>query len=136
MKNAIAKPRSVINRFMAACFLKVMVLITICLASASNATAQHCDGCSVNLMGPEVVQVGQTVTYTVMPTWPNQNSRVIWDGFYNLNGFGTIVDQGKYASGEEWVTIHFISSGFTWVTFEAFYYPGQDYDELPIRIDP
>jgi hypothetical protein len=136
MKNAIAKPQSALNRCMVACLLKFMVLITICLAFTSTATAQHCDGCSVNLMGPEVVRVGQTVTYTVMPSGPNQNYRVIWDGFYTLNGFGTIVDQGKYASGEEWVSIYFYNSGFTWVTFEAFYYPGQDYDELPIRIDP
>jgi hypothetical protein len=136
MKKAIAKPQSAMNRFMTACFLKVMVLVTIGLASASSATAQHCDGCSVNLMGPEVVKVGQTVTYTVMPTWPNQASRIWWDGFYNLSGFGTIVDQGRYASGEEWVSINFFNSGFTWVTFEAFYYPGYNYDELPIRIDP
>jgi len=136
MKNAIAKPQSAMNRFMVACFLKVMVLVTISLASASYATAQHCDGCSVNLMGPEVVQVGQTVTYTVMPTWPNQNYDVLWDGFYTLTNFGTIVDQGKYASGAEWVSINFFRSGFTWVTFEAFYHPGYNYDELPIRIDP
>ncbi len=136
MKNAIAKPQSAMNRFMAACFLKVMVLVTISLASASYATAQHCEGCSVNLMGPEVVQVGQTVTYTVMPTWPNANYDVLWDGFYTLTNFGTIVDQGKYASGVEWVTINFFRSGFTYVTFEAFYYPGYNYDELSIRIDP
>jgi hypothetical protein len=136
--NAVVKsqPRSI--QLLFAGLLKMLAMLMIILTITPDARAQHCDGCSVNLNGPEVVQVGQTVTYTVMPLWPNgQYISWYWDGFYNLSSYGTIVDQGIYPSGEHWATIYFHSPGYTWVTWEAYFSPyGVNYDELPITINP
>jgi hypothetical protein len=137
MKKAMGTAHAGKNTFMVASLLKFMVFITISLATVSQAKAQHCDGCSVNLMGPEVVHVGQTATYTVNTLWPDQPHYVYWDGFYNLTNFGTIIDQGINASGQEYATIYFFNSGYTWVTFEAFFDGhAYNYDELPISIYP
>lgn len=131
-KNLKRRSNNAILRFS---FLRKLVFIMVLfLTFISYANAQHCDGCSVNINGPDYVHVGDTVIYTATPQRPDLHPDIYWDFQNMLEGYGEVLDQGTYSSGEEWIRVHFIATGWVWFTFEAQYQPGQDYDEIYIQI--
>jgi heme/copper-type cytochrome/quinol oxidase subunit 2 len=130
-KNLNAKPA-----FKFLFFSKVFFTLALFLAMASHVNAQHCeDGCTVNIEGPSYVHVGDIVTYTATPTLaPWYRQYISWDALNFLEGYGEIIDQGRYVTGEEWVTVHFIGTGWSWFTFYADYGSAHDFDEMYLQI--
>lgn len=116
--------------------LKISLMLIVLLSAASYTQAQHCDGCNLNINGPEIVSVGQTVTYTVTPTPVSGYYTPYWDYYGYLNGYATILDQGQYANGDYYLTLYFNTAGYTWLNFEGMYYAGDDYDEFTLQINP
>lgn len=117
-------------------FVKTILAIAVFIVSASFASAQHCEGCNVNIFGPEHVQVGDTFTYTVTPSNPGQPYTAIWDQYEYLNGYAQIIAQGQHANGDEYVTLYFYGSGYCWFTYYGPYSGFMDYDEFEFIIDP
>lgn len=115
---------------------KLTIMILVMFASLSYASAQHCDGCSVNLNGPEYVKVGDIVTYTVTPSRPDLPPYVTWDFMNWLPDYADIIDSGVDANGDDYITLYFHSAGNTYLTYQRSYTPAQDYDELWIHIAP
>lgn len=115
---------------------RLSILMMVMFASFSYASAQHCDGCSVNLNGPEFVKVGDVVTYTVTPSRPDLPATVTWDLFNWLPGFADILDVGTDANGDDYITLQFIASAHIYLTYQRSNYPSEDYDELYLRIAP
>jgi hypothetical protein len=133
MQTLSAKAKS---KTTAAYYFKTIAFLTLLLSITCQANAQHCDGCSVNINGPSYVQVGQTVTYTVMTNHPNIPSVPAWDSFGYLYG-GEIIDQGKDSNGYQYVTIYFYQTAqWSYLTYEGYLGSGYEYDEIPIYIAP
>lgn len=116
--------------------LQFSLIMMVLLCSASFAQAQHCDGCNLNINGPDVVSVGQTVTYTVTPTSVSGYYSPYWDYYGYLNGYADIIDAGQYSNGDYYITLYFHTAGYTWLNFEGMYWHGNDYDEITLRINP
>lgn len=117
-------------------FLRFSFILVLLLTGASYAQAQHCDGCNLNINGPDVVSVGQTVTYTVTPSPVSGYYSPYWDYYGYLTPYATIIDEGQYTNGDYYITLYFHTSGYTWLNFEGVYYHGDDYDEINLRINP
>jgi hypothetical protein len=117
-------------------FLKAIFNLAVFLTIAGLANAQHCDGCTVNINGPEYVNVGDIITYTCTPSYPQLNPSTVWDDLNFLDGFGEIIDHGVYSTGEAWATVRFYQHGSSWFNFSAGYQccAGSDYDEIYIWI--
>jgi hypothetical protein len=112
---------------------KTIAVLTLLLSITCLANAQHCDGCSVHIKGPSYVQVGQTVTYTVLSNAPNEPYGALWDGFGYLYG-GEIIDQGRNGNGYDYVTIYFYQTAqWSYLTYEG---NSSGYDEIPLYIAP
>lgn len=114
--------------------LRFSFIMTILLSATSYAQAQHCDGCNLNINGPETVSVGQTITYTVTPSPVSGYYSPYWDYYGYLNGYANIIDQGQYPNGDYYITLYFHTAGYTWLNFEGMYYHGDDYDEMTLHI--
>jgi hypothetical protein len=117
--------------------LKAAFIMAISLATTSSAAAQHCDDCNVNIFGEETVRVGDTRTYYVTPRYPYASYTPIWDYNGYLSPFATIIDQGKDVWGNEYITLSFYASGYTWLSYVGLY-DGitEDYDEMTLHILP
>jgi hypothetical protein len=117
--------------------LKAVCIIAICLITTSSASAQHCQDCNVNIFGDEFARVGETRTYYVTPRYPDVSYTPIWDYSGNLSPYATIIDQGRNAWGNEYITLYFHTSGYTWLSYDGLY-DGmtQDYDEMTLHIMP
>lgn len=124
---ALCPPRT-LGRFS---FVLIMLL-----CSVSFAQAQHCDGCNLNIVGPETVRVGQTVTYTVTPTPTSATYTPYWDYYGYLNSYASIIDEGQYPNGDYYITLIFSMPGYTWLNFEGMYWGHDDYDEMTLHILP
>ncbi len=113
------------------------LVLTLLLAAGGPASAQECGGCNVNILGEDVVHVGDTKIYFVTPNHPNIPYTQFWDSYGYLAPFASIIDQGKTANGIEWVMVGFSQPGDVWLTYDGLY-PGmtQDFGELYIRIEP
>lgn len=119
--------------------VKILMMAMFFLAIVNGALAQHCpDGCTVNINGPTYVKVGDTVTYTVTPSAPQITYGATWDDLQLLSGYAEIIDQGINGSGDEYITLRFISAGYPWFTYLASYSccHSQDFDEVSLWIDP
>jgi hypothetical protein len=117
--------------------LKAVFIMAISLITTSSASAQHCDDCNVNIFGDETVRVGDTRTYYVTPRYPYASYTPIWDYNGYLGSFATIIDQGKDAWGNEYITLNFYAPGYTWFSYDGLY-DGitEDYDEMTLHILP
>lgn len=116
--------------------LRLSFILIILLSGVSFAQAQHCDGCNLNINGPETVSVGQTVTYTVTPSPVSGYYSPYWDYYGYLTPYADIVDQGQYPNGDYYIVLYFHTAGYTWLNFEGMYWHGDDYDEINLRINP
>jgi hypothetical protein len=47
------------------------LVLTLLLAAGGPASAQECGGCNVNILGEDVVHVGDAKIYFVTPNHPN-----------------------------------------------------------------
>lgn len=118
-------------------FSAKMMMAALFLVIANGAMAQHCpDGCTVNINGPTSVRVGDTVTYTVTPSAPQISYGAMWDDLQFLDGYAEILDQGQNGSGDEYITLRFVSAGTPWFTYLASYSccHSQDFDEMELSI--
>ena len=118
-------------------FWKAAFIVAISLMSTSSASAQHCDGCNVNIVGEETVHVGDTKRYYVTPRYPYAEYTPIWDYDGDLWSVATIVDQGKDASDNEYIVLYFYAEGHPWLDYVGLY-DGitEDYDEITLHIYP
>jgi len=119
-------------------FLKAAFIIAISLVTTSSASAQHTEGSNVNIFGDETVHVGDTRTYYIVPRYPDVAQYTpIWDYTGYLSSLATIIDQGRDASGNEYIILNFYAAGHSWLSFDGLYNGlGQDFDEITLHILP
>lgn len=129
------KAKSVFMKIMQTNCFKMMAILAVLITGASQANAQHCPDCSVNIRGPQTVRVGETHTYYVTPNFPDQVIEATWNAFGPLAG-GTIIDAGVDANGDQFCTVYFYQENWTWLDYEGYSGFAYDYDELPITILP
>ena len=69
------------------------LVLTLLLAAGGPASAQECGGCNVNILGEDVVHVGDAKIYFVTPNHPNIPYTQFWDSYGYMAPFASILDQ-------------------------------------------